>query len=129
MHGLSASPKRNLDDEFGDSTMWQETTGNSKMPHAEAHKKDIDELTLKSLAKSIFELQQSECSVDLCASSLSNSSEASTSCSVVNVLNSQPFLFHNYVLIVLLLVSDGYFINLLSFKGSQSEYVPLFRVS
>ena len=82
-------------------TIWQETTGNSKMPHAEAHTKEIDELTLKSLAKSIFELQQSECSVDLGASSLSNSSEASTSCSVVNVLNSQPFLFHNYVLIVL----------------------------
>ncbi|KAM4084493.1 hypothetical protein ACB094_08G136400 [Castanea mollissima] len=92
LHGLSASPKSNLDDEFGDSTIWQQTTGNIKMPHAEAHTKDIDELTLKSLAKSIFELQQSECSVDLCASSLSNSSEASTSCSVVNPIRTSSSL-------------------------------------
>jgi hypothetical protein len=92
LHELSDSPKSNLDDEFGDSTIWPETTGNSKMPHAAAHTKENNEITLKSLAKSIFELQQTEGSVDLGASSLSNSSEASTSCSVVNVLYSRLFL-------------------------------------
>lgn len=88
---VSALPQSNLNGEFCDSTLWRETTGNSEMPRAAAYRKANDELTLKSLEKSIFELQDIEVSTNLRASSRFNSSEELTSCSPANVPNSRLF--------------------------------------
>jgi hypothetical protein len=86
---VSALPQSNLNGEFCDSTLWRETAGNSEMPHAAAYRKENDELTFKSLEKSIFELQDTEASADHRASSCFNSSEVLTSCSLANVPNSR----------------------------------------
>lgn len=95
MDGAGGLLESDLDNENGDSTIWKETTGNINMPDAAAvHAKANDELTLKSLAKSIFELKHPEASVDVSAFSLSNPSEASTFCSLANVLNSQLLILH-----------------------------------
>ena len=67
---------RDFNEEFVDTMTSQETQENSQVTHSPTHTKE-NELTLKRLAKSLFELQQPD-------------SEASITHSLVNILNFLP---------------------------------------
>lgn len=55
LYGVSTWPESNLNCGIDDSTVWHEATGNSNMPDAAAHAKENDELTIRSLEKSILD--------------------------------------------------------------------------
>ncbi|KAK9273688.1 hypothetical protein L1049_018498 [Liquidambar formosana] len=58
---LAAAPREEsvLNNEVGDSPLWKATSGNVHMFHAPPYTKE-NELTLKRLAKSVFELQHTD---------------------------------------------------------------------
>lgn len=74
--GERVSTGRDFNEKFVDTMTSQETQENSQVTHSPTHTKE-NELTLKRLAKSLFELQQPD-------------SEASITHSLVNILNFLP---------------------------------------
>lgn len=74
--GERVSTGRDFNQEFVDTMTSQETQENSQVTHSPTNTKE-NELTLKRLAKSLFELQQPD-------------SEASITHSLVNILNFLP---------------------------------------
>uniref|UniRef100_A0A5B6ZW80 RING-type E3 ubiquitin transferase n=1 Tax=Davidia involucrata TaxID=16924 RepID=A0A5B6ZW80_DAVIN len=74
LHKASAPGAGDFNDKFGNSHLRQATLENTLVCHEIPHTK-ANELTLKRLAKSVFELQQIEESVDLAVSTLSLHSE------------------------------------------------------
>lgn len=78
------SPEKDLNEKCGNSIPYEETLGNDQSLYSPPHTKE-NELTLKRLAKSVFELQRPASTVDLTVSTLSNSSEATMSHSLESV--------------------------------------------
>lgn len=54
LYGVSTWPESNLNCGIGDSTIQHEATGNGNMPNAAAHTRENDELTIRSLEKSML---------------------------------------------------------------------------
>lgn len=74
-----------INEKFRNSMSCEEASEITQLLHSSPCTTE-NELTLKRLAKSVFQMQQPESSVDLTLSTLSNSSEASISHSLQNVL-------------------------------------------
>ncbi|XP_048324017.2 putative E3 ubiquitin-protein ligase LIN-1 [Ziziphus jujuba] len=92
------SPEKDLNEKCGNSIPYEETLGNDQSLYSPPHTKE-NELTLKRLAKSVFELQRPASTVDLTVSTLSNSSEATMSHSLesaTKVMSSLEELHEGY---------------------------------
>ncbi|CAK7339196.1 unnamed protein product [Dovyalis caffra] len=72
---VSVSPDTDCNDDICNSSAWQESAGDLHMLNSSSHT-TANELTLKTLAKSVFELHRTEDSGDLTVSDLSHSKKA-----------------------------------------------------
>lgn len=86
--------QRNLNGESCDPIVWEKPMEKREMPDAAAYADN--EVTLRSLAQSVFEQQDTKTSADLGASSLFSSREALTSGSLANPIEARSSLeeFH-----------------------------------
>jgi hypothetical protein len=69
---VSVSPDTDLKDDIRKSSAGQVSAGDTRMLNSSSHTKE-NELTLKTLAKSVFKIQRTEDSGDLTVSNLSHS--------------------------------------------------------
>ncbi|PON83903.1 Coatomer beta subunit [Trema orientale] len=78
------STGKDLSEKFVTSVTYQETSESTQMPNSPPHTEE-NELALKRLAKSVFELQQPDNTFDFATPSLSSPSEASITRSLPNL--------------------------------------------